>query len=244
MNNSNETSCSNIEKIKHKQERITVVEKSKNRYLSGLDAPLAINLKHWLKEHPTFQVVTTSIEEIDAMRYTQRKLKYFEKKRQEQKDSEKKLVSSKLEKVQKTLNSEDSKQLVLSKPKNAHVMNSNAVNNIAFPSHSKQNSVSQNSHGKHIIKKQQQTELTTHSNNDVRDHDNIRTKSKEGLQVSKKKINFNGLKLYCKLVNKSTSEFKVSTNYLFHTSFYSYSSMKCYFFSKIIACASLSISIS
>lgn len=69
--------------FKVKDNRVMVFEKSSGRYLSGEKAPTKDNLKHWLKDHPTFQVVSPGSAQQKALLAKKDQLKSLSKKMRE-----------------------------------------------------------------------------------------------------------------------------------------------------------------
>lgn len=182
---------------KNKEDRVIVFEKSTNRCLTGANAPTAQNLKQWLKEHPTFQAVTPGTAQMNAIMAKRRQLKEVASKMQAEKQSPKDSSSlfSKPTKVQTKLKFSESQKLTIASPK--EMAETTKLPTLKSPtpkttpttpassSHAR-HSAGKSSHEKKVVKRQSSTDSqkTTPGSKDSRDHDIIRLKSKEGLQVN------------------------------------------------------------
>lgn len=186
--------------VKNKEDRVIVFEKSTNRCLTGANAPTAQNLKQWLKEHPTFQAVTPGTAQMNAIMAKKRQLKEVASKLQAEKESPKASSSSfsKPTKIQTKLKFSESQKLTIASPKEMSESKLPTLKSPptpktpttpAHPSHSRHSSGSagKSSQEKKVVKRQTSvdSQKTTPGSKDSRDHDIIRLKSKEGLQVRK-----------------------------------------------------------
>lgn len=155
-----------IQTVKNKEYPVTVFEKSKNRYLTGENAPTAQNLKQWLQDHPTFQVVTpeTSQVQIESTKPTKNETKLN--------------IGATLQRSIANPKELSEIKVSISKSPTAQIPRTST------PSHSRHNSVGKISHEKHVGKKlPNNSPKTMPGSKDSREHDIIRLKSKEGLQV-------------------------------------------------------------
>lgn len=161
-----------IQTVKNKEYPVTVFEKSKNRYLTGENAPTAQNLKQWLQDHPTFQVVTPATSQVQI-------------------ESTKEIIFSKPTKNETKLNTGATLQRSIASPKELSEIKvsilkspTTQITSTSTPLHSKHNSVGKFSHEKDVGKKlPNNSPKTMPGSKDSREHDIIRLKSKEGLQV-------------------------------------------------------------
>lgn len=161
-----------IQTAKNKEYPITVFEKSTNRYLTGENAPTAQNLRQWLQDHPTFQVVTPATSQVQI-------------------ESTKEIIFSKPSKNETKLNKGATVQRSIANPKElsdikVSILGSPTTQIISTspPLHSRHNIVGKFSHEKHVGKKlSNNSPKTMPDGKDSREHDIIRLKSKEGLQV-------------------------------------------------------------
>ncbi|XP_063700167.1 death-inducer obliterator 1 isoform X2 [Culicoides brevitarsis] len=151
-------------------EKINVVEKSTNRYLSGENAPSVMKIKQWLKDHPSFQIATET--EMHSLKSSHQHKKEWQGK----KDTQKFVPNSKLETKQKTVQSQFN-----SPPSSKEIFES------IKPTpkiHSASSNYRQTSTNKSSHEKKNVTQQTMSTSKDIRDHDIIRAKSREGLQAA------------------------------------------------------------
>lgn len=60
--------------LKNKHDRVIVFEKETGRCIAGANAPTVQNLKQFLKDHPTFQVVTPGSAQSEAIKAKKKQL--------------------------------------------------------------------------------------------------------------------------------------------------------------------------
>lgn len=181
--------------LKNKHDRVIVFEKETGRCIAGANAPTIQNLKQFLKENPTFQVVTPGSAQSEAIKAKKKQLNEVAKKMRDGKDSFN--LFSQPTKIQTKLKIGEQQKLMISSPKSGDekpkkISNLKSPNlkspTTPSPSHSKQNpstSTPKLNVEKKQVKRQQSIEIqkTTPPSRDERDNDSIRIKSKEGLQV-------------------------------------------------------------
>lgn len=92
--------------------RVVVMEKKTGRYLTGSSAPTVENLKQWLSEHPTFEIVPPNSAQAVVIKAKQQQLKQLSKDLQ----NEKKLFSVTDQKIQTTLKIDPTKKIILVNP--------------------------------------------------------------------------------------------------------------------------------
>jgi hypothetical protein len=99
--------------VKNKNDRVLVFEPNTGRCLAGQSAPTSENLKQWLKDHPTFEVVVPGSEQARAIRNKQLQLKQISKDMAAKK-SEPELFAQPV-KIQTQLKVGESKNLIIVK---------------------------------------------------------------------------------------------------------------------------------
>lgn len=178
--------------VKIKEDPVVVFEKSTNRCLTGTNAPTAQYLNQWLKEHPTFQAVTPGTSQMHAIMSKKRQLQEVASKMQTESVSSK--VISKPTKIQTKLKLSAAQNLTITSPKEL-----SEIKDSALKSHTtKISDTSSSAHLRHVGKSSNEKIMVKKQPNDLqkktpgikdsRDHDIIRLKSKEGLQVRRRPL--------------------------------------------------------
>lgn len=102
--------------LRVKNDRVVVFERKTGRCLAGIGAPTTSNLKQWLHENPTFEVVLPNSPQADAIKTKHAQIKQMAKKMAAKKKEEQEAADLLPKKIQTQLKVCPTKQIVLVNP--------------------------------------------------------------------------------------------------------------------------------
>lgn len=112
----NKTGPNNQKLFQSKNDRVIVFERKTGRCLAGIGAPTTSNLKQWLHENPTFEVVLPNSPQAEAIRTKHLQIKQMAKKMAVKKKEDQEAADLLPKKIQTTLKVNPTKQVVLVNP--------------------------------------------------------------------------------------------------------------------------------
>lgn len=102
--------------LRSKNDRVIVFERKTGRCLAGIGAPTTSNLKQWLHDNPTFEVVLPNSPQADAIKTKHLQIKQMAKKMAAKKKEEQEAADLLPKKIQTQLKICPTKQIVLVNP--------------------------------------------------------------------------------------------------------------------------------
>lgn len=102
--------------LRGKNDRVVVFERKTGRCLAGVGAPTTSNLKQWLHDNPTFEVVLPNSRQADAIKTKHAQIKQMAKKMAAKKKEDQEAADLLPKKIQTQLKVCSTKQIILVNP--------------------------------------------------------------------------------------------------------------------------------